>query len=224
MKAIGITKTAAIAVAVLVCAWAFPATAGVADLGLGWQASWDASLDGLVDVNASEVNGVLFIEKSAQFQQGPVNGVFPSIVIQFQQVASPATTSIVIDDEIITNSTGTGWTDFHIGLVDTSGGTVFNPVKTLAAGGTGPIHWTIAPFLQAAFSTDLLSLDIWDGVLPNGANWFPGSGAQDGQLWIDLTPNPNNTASFVLVETPTPEPATLSLLALGGLALIRRRR
>jgi hypothetical protein len=39
----------------------------------------------------------------------------------------------------------------------------------------------------------------------------------------DAGPNPGPTFGFMDVYTNTPEPATMALLAIGGLALIRRR-
>src|SRR5262249_22699186 len=93
-------------------AMTLPTHAGVVALNFGaqvsgWQASWDASLDGLVDIHVNLVNAdTIFIEKSAQFTQGPVNGIFPTIPIVFQQVGASNITHIVIDDEIITNQTG----------------------------------------------------------------------------------------------------------------------
>ena len=222
-------KTATIAVAVVVFALAaLPAPAAVMNLGAGWQASWDASLDDLVDVNASVKGDTLFIQKFCDFWEGPVDGVIPPILIQFQQIAPSAARHIVIDDEMLTNSTGVTWTDFHIELVDPSGGTVFDPVKTAASGGPLPIGFSIYPFQIAVFSGDLKKLDIWGGEVPSGMAWWPGDGAFDGQLWINVTPGPNNSGSFVLVEQPTttgiPEPATMALLALGGLALLKRKR
>lgn len=206
--------------------WAvLPAQATIVDIGGGWQAVWDDSLYSTVDINPSGVVGdAVFIQKSAEFTQGPVGGIFPSIPILFQQTAYPAATSIVIDDEIIKNSTGADWTDFHFDILNGSDA-VFDEAATAASGGPLPIGFYIAPFTEAAFTPDLMRLDIWGGVLGDGETWFPGNGALDGQLWIDVVPKQNEPYTvFTLKETPTPEPATLSLLVLGGLALIRRSR
>jgi hypothetical protein len=201
------------------------ASAGSVVIGGGWQASWHPDLDPFVDINPVTVVGdAVFIQKSAEFTQGPVGGVFPSIPIVFEQIAYPAATSIVIDDEIIKNSTSFPWDDFHIDLLN-GPDVAFDPAATAASGGGGPIGWTIDPFLQAAFTPDLTRLDIWDGVVPAGGLWFPGDGLTNGQLWIDVVPKENEPyTTFILKETPTPEPATMALLAMGGLALIRRRK
>jgi hypothetical protein len=208
---------------------AMPAGAGIVALGGGWQASWDSSLDPYVDINPLLVaNNAIFIQKSAQFIQGPVNGVVPSIPIVFQQVAPSEIEFIVIDDEIITNSTGVDWVDFHIDLLD-GGDAWFDPVRTAQSGGGGPIGFTIAPFTLAAFTTSQ-RLDIWGGVVGAGQVWYPGDQATDGQLWIGVNSPPPTTGAFrgqlfVLKETPTiPEPATVVLLALGGLLAANRRR
>ena len=216
---------------VLACALvAVSAQAGMVDLGSGWQATWDNSLDGLVDINVGatvDIGGgelAIFIQKSAEFTQGPVGGVFPTIPIQFQQTAFPAAAHIVIDDEIITNSTGVDWTDFHMDLLD-GGDVAFDPVRTAASGGGPPIGFFISPFTNATFSGDLMRLDIDGGVVPDGGVWFPGDGATTGQLWIDMTVATEAPfTTFVLKETPTPEPASMMLVLLGAGAMALQRR
>jgi len=197
--------------------------------GSGWRATWDSSLDGLVQIIASDctqiANGRVFIEKSAEFTQGPSpSGVFPTIAITFTQTAVTNVTRIIIEDEIITNSTGSPWTDFHMDLID-SGDAVFDVAATAASGGPGPIGFSIAPFTQAGFTNGNTRLDIFGGVVANGTQWFPGGGALDGELHIAVNPHAQAPFTvFSLKETPTPEPASLMLLTLGAMATLRRRR
>lgn len=201
------------------------AHAGTVNIGGGWQASWDDSLDGLVQIIPQGVVGdTVLIQKSAEFTQGPDQfGLFPSIPITFTQKEPDAVPNIGILDEIITNSTGVDWTDFHMILVD-GGDAAFDPNATMNSGGDPPIGWTIAPFTQAAFSDNNMRLDIYGGVVPNGSQWFPGNGISDGTLFIKTVPHEQAPFTvFTLKETPTPEPGTLAALLLGGLLLRRRR-
>lgn len=199
--------------------------------GSGWQAQWAPSLDPYVQIVFDSFDGsTLYIQKAAQFIQGPGPGGFPSIPIQFQQIAFPAATRIVINDESIFNSTGVAWTDFHFELVD-SGDAVFNPALTNAsAGGSG---FNTSPFDNQSFGAGNTTFDVngfglgpggTDAIVPNNSGWFPGSGASDGQLYIDVTVRAQQPYTvFTLKETPTPEPATLALLLLGSAMLWRRR-
>lgn len=200
--------------------------AGTVDLGSGWQASWDVSLDGSVNVETLlSTDDTLVIKKTATFTQGPEGGVFPSIPIVFRQIAVQAATSIVIDNEVLTNATCVPWMDFHFDLLD-DGDAVFDPQATANSGGPAPIGWRIDPFTSAAFAANNVRLDVWGGVVDCNQQWWPGMGTDGGQLWIDVTPGsePTDYTLFTLKETPTPEPGVLSLLALGGAVLLRRRR
>ena len=199
-----------------------PASAGMVDLGGGWQASWDAALAGLVMVNAVEVRGdALFIQKSAEFKDPPVAGAFSPLEILFEQTDPDAVSHVVIDDEIIANSCGTDWTDFTFGV---DAPAVFDPAATANSGGAGPIGFTIAPFTTGVFGAGDTRLDVTGGTVPDGGLWFPGNGITDGQLWINITLDPQGGTSWTLIETPVPEPATLGLLAAGGGLLLARRR
>ena len=207
----------------LACVGATPAAAGVVDLGGGWEASWDASLDNLVTFETVDIAGdVLIVQKTARFTQPPVGVMFPSIPIVFRQVAWPAATQIVIDSESIQNSTGVDWTDFHLILL--GGNAVFDPVSTANSGGPAPIGWKIDPFAQAAFDANLKRLDIWGGLVPDGGLWQPGIDPAGGGLWINAFPNPDVFTSFTLKETPTPEPAAMVLLASGGAVILLSKR
>src|SRR6185503_2307789 len=122
------------AVAVCVAALSLGASANagltIVNIGGGWQAEFD-ELNGLVDVNPVDVNlglSASFIQKSAEFTSlSPIN-------ITFRQIAANAVSNIVIDDEIITNSTGVTWTDFHMDLTGNAN-VAFDPAATAASGG-----------------------------------------------------------------------------------------
>lgn len=220
----GTSRSVAISAVLLGFGVSGSALGGFVDIGGGWAAEWDNSLDGLVDVVSNGVVGdAVFIQKAAQFTQGSQGGVFPSIPIVFRQIAADAVSHIVIDDEIIGNFTGETWTGFQMQLVD-GGDAVFDPELTQQSGGGGPIGFTIDPFTTANFSDGDTRLTIGGGVLEDGQLWFPGDGATDGQLWIDVVPQPGEPFTiFTLKETPIPAPATLALLALAGLGSRRRR-
>lgn len=191
--------------------FAMTASAGVVILGnSGWQASWDDALGSRVDINVDAVTGqAVLIEKAAEFTS------FAPIDITFTQIAANAVGQIIINDEILTNSTGSPWTDFHMALSGNDSA-VFNAAATNASG------FSIAPFTNLAFAPNGKSLDLTGGVVPNGGVYFPG--ATQGELYINVTPNTFQPfASFTLREFPTPEPTTLSLLAIGAAAFFRRR-
>ncbi len=199
-----------------------PAAAAVVSLGGGWQASWDPSWDAMVHLQTVSLDGdVLIISKTAEFTQPPVNGIFPPIPITFMQISDVAAKYIVIENEAILNDTGVDWTDFHIDLL--GGNAVFDSGLTARSGGPDPIGWDIAPFAKAAFTATLKRLDIWDGVVQAGQVWWPGGGPTGGQLWLQVFPDSEVHALFTLKEAPTPEPATLCLLALGSASLLIRR-
>lgn len=215
-----------------------PATAATVALGTsGWQASWDGTLDPFVGVTADSVTTTtVFIEITKEFTQAPGPGGIPPIPITFTQVDVNAVGQIAINDEIITNSTGVDWTDYHWELLD-GGDAVFNPFLTNAsAGGDG---FATDPFNNQAFG--LGNLAFWadgfglgpggtDAIVPDGGFYFPGDGAFDGELYIDVVTGDGSPedpfTTFTLKQFPTfaPEPSALSLLAVGFVGLLIRRR
>jgi hypothetical protein len=192
----------------------------------GWQAVIADAQAPFVDVvTDGQTTDTLFIEKAAEFFGPAQNGVLPPVDIVFQQVAPSTITHIVIDNEIITNSTGSNWLDFHFEIIGS--GAAFNPAATLVSGGPPPIGFTIAPFTTAAFGPGNLSLDIGGGVVPNGSQWFPGDApGGDGSLVIDVVSSPAPPfTSWTLRERPTiPEPSVLGGASVAALALAARKR
>jgi hypothetical protein len=208
-------------VAILVTAGVFAqsARAGGIVLGGGWRADWDPSLDGNVSLVVDSVDaGAVHIQKFAQFTSPPgPGGIFAPIVITFSQIAAGAVPSIVIEDEAVTNQTGVPWQDFHFDVVD-SGDAVFDPIASAG--------FTVAPFSTKIFSNGNMTLDVFGGVVPDGATWFPGTAPNgDGALVINL--NPHAQAPFMVFsfkERPTvPEPASATILVAGAGLLLRRR-
>ena len=82
---------------------------------------------------------------------------------------------------------------------------------------------------MASFTAGFDRLDMMGGVVPDGGTWTPGAGVDPdgGRLFIDVVPNSDPggiLTSFAFKETPTPEPAGLALMLLGGAAMLARRR
>lgn len=193
----------------------------------GWAATYD---DSWIPYLSLVVDGVdedaVYLQKSAEFAMPPVGGNFPPIPIQFHQIAWPAVAQIVFCDEIITNSTGYDWTDFHWQLLD-GPDAVFNADLTFASG------FFTSPFDNQAFNETctMFSVDGFglgeggsDAIIPDGGVWFPGNGATNGELYIDVLPHEEEPYTvFTLKEIPTPEPASAVLLG-ASLALLASRR
>src|SRR5690349_7521156 len=178
--------------------------AGVTVLGdSGWQARWDNSVNGQVDIDFIEVVGnTVFIQKSAEFKDPAVNGSFAPIVITMEQIGASTINRFVMDDEIITNSTGSTWTGFMM-KANNNPNVHFNPEATLASGGPGPIGFSIAPFTTAVYENDNKVLNISGGLLTSGDIWYPGIAANGGQLVVDVQSGGiGDFQSFHLTEKP----------------------
>ena len=205
------------------------AHAATVDIGGGWSASWPDSLNPYVEivplgVEENADGGYVFIRKEAIFIQGPQLGVFPSIPITFQQTQVDAYEFIVIEEEIIENQTGVPWSDFHM-LLEEVGDAAFDPVRTAASGGPATLGFDVSPFTSHSFTPINTLLNLEGGEVANGATWTPGAGLDGGALFIDVVPNsePDSLTTFTLKETPTPEPAAVTLMLLGGAAVLARR-
>ncbi len=172
------------------------------------------------DVLVLEI-GKIFKGSLGQFNE------MPSVVMMFEQITNDAPDKIVINDEAIVNNTTADWIDFHYILMGTEAS--FNRAETFpsATGGNPDWDFDIAPFKQYSWrknpqaGTEQLSL--FDGVVPQGHTFFPGS--PEGSLVIDVDLSGPQFVSFMFKEIPSiPEPATLLLLMLGGAVLTVHRR
>jgi len=224
----------ALSFAVLAFLFAAPSQAAVVQVPLdfggdssGWIAEYEEN-GGMLQIVVDGVQSDrVIIQKIAEFQSPPVNGVFPPIVVTFKQVAADAVELIVINDEVLSNSTGVDWTDFHMQIVDSGDAWFDVPLTDASNGGNG---FSIAPFTQSNFSPagpNPTVFDMFDGTVPDGFTFVPG-GAPDGELYIRT--NTHAVAPFTifsLKEFPTiiPEPSTLLLVLFGSslIGLGRRR-
>jgi len=186
----------------------------------GWEAALPDNVDAGILVDAENGKFVL-IEIIKTFTAPPEGGVFPGISIDFTQVSSDADTValIVLNDEIITNNTGFDWTDYHWRL---EGPAAFNINATVSSG------FDISPFAntdwtpKAGWSANYASaLNVDGGTMAGGSTYLPGVDA--GVLVIEVDLSEPDAAGFTLTQTPTPEPATMVLLA-AGLPFLRLRR
>lgn len=175
----------------------------------GWTASWDNALDPVLDVNVDGVTAdAVYIEKIAQFNS------LASINIIFTQISQNAVSNIVINDEVITNTSGVAWTDFHMDLQGASN-VAFDPAASAG--------FTVNPFTSSSFTNSNQTFNAFNGTVANNGAWFPG--LFGGELWIHVALNASAPTTFVLSETPSvPAPGAVTLLGLAGLMGTRRRR
>lgn len=115
--------------------------------------------------------------------------------------------------ERVENATGVNWTDFHFVLAN------------VAAGWPQPLP----QFADARFVTGQVSSDVFGvpALMTNTQIDFLGGPLVSGSFatfsGIRISHNGAVDGTFYLKEIPTPEPASLGLMLLGGLAMLRRR-
>ena len=181
-------------------------------LDSGWDATYEDNGDiGIpVPVDAIDLtgNGYVVIEIIKTFRDFNT-----PISIKFEQRLADAVDVIRIAEEAVTNLTGVPWTDYHWKLIDVTGGVAFFDT-------TDPGNFSVSPFTNKNLQSDLLEAD--GGVVPAGGLFAPGYGS--GPLYIVTDPAGQQMVNFTLVQYPTPEPATMSVLVLGAAALLIRRR
>lgn len=199
------------------------AAADVIPLGGGWQASVNATSNVGIVVDAVGADFVLIqISKDFKDPPGP-GGVFPPVLIDFQQVDTDANTkpNIIIADETVTNLTGVDWSDFHWAVLDN--GQAWFDVPASAGFDTSPFGNQMFDDPDNVFGDPDKATDLWvdGGIVPNNSSFFPGIAG--GQLAMGIDLSSTNPVSFTLKEFPTPEPTTALLLGVLAAFGLRRR-
>jgi len=206
------------------------------------NSGWSVSIPDLVTLGVSvdkvyktgaQSGWYVSIQVSKVFNAAPdEDGVFPPIWLTFKQTSADAQTAphIRIVDESITNDTGVAWTDFHWVLFK-MGYASFNETASNVYAGGPPIPsgvFEVYPFTNYQWDSTtnptVHELSVWGGTVSDGSTWYPGM-LSSGHLQIDVD-LANAPANFVfkLKEIPTPEPATVCLIAMGGIGVLLRRR
>lgn len=125
--------------------------------------------------------------------------------IEVSETRSPTPISL---QKMVDNDTGFFWTAFQMKLSPISGATISNVVPQ-----ANPAFNTVTVTDQGGGSW----LVYWE-MPPDGTGVEPGE-----NVTLDVDFEIDGSIAFNIVQTPIPEPASLGLLALGGLVLLRRK-
>jgi hypothetical protein len=122
--------------------------------------------------------------------------------------------------EDVENDTTFAWTDYHIDFGMTKSFTILSA--------TAPSSWTITTITQPVANQPLPGNPPGPGTGWVGeVDYYQGTGSpitvgNDGTFGLKVVFS--GSVNFYTADTPTPEPATIGLLGLGALALLRKRR
>lgn len=213
----------------------------------GWNVYLESNGFGTVDLFDFGVDREnIWIELDKDFTGGFTrNGTGDSIIVRFTLVdpcQADFRPNIVIRDERILNETGVTWHDFHIALGLRIPGPdqpsyqkwgfdpdwIFtpsddNPFEDIAFQGSPWLGTPYGNYERTPTQLNMYNATGTPGLEPDG-QYHPLGGSDAGSLRI-VTRDMQQGDYFILKEWPTtPEPATMSMLVLGGLALLRRKR
>jgi hypothetical protein len=155
----------------------------------------------------ARLNNMTFVVKDNEDQQSKLD------VVVMEWGGSAPTGSVLYRTGPVKPTTDRNWTNLNVSLGNTL---VHADTQYVAIVTTTPYMDNIQNNAMAAFAWDNYSDgSCWFHTAfgPNeelGTNWWQSAGA------VDL--------GVIINYTPIPEPATMAMLAMGGVAIIRRRR
>ena len=201
---------------------AYPVVVQLGDSG--WSAAVNEDWDiGVVVDDMTEEAVIIQIVK--RFVGEPDEfGLMPAMYVEFIKNSDLAVGQIIITDEFVTNDTSEDWIDYHIELAVS----IFDPEAgfALASDPSGDQFATVVLSGSNGHNGLPTKFDFYDGLVLNNPedqdDFRPGWAS--GAMIIVADPEMQVGQRILLKEYPTiPEPATLGLLLLGGLVLLRRR-
>jgi hypothetical protein len=223
----------------------YPLANGTFDTG--WTVELMGQFDGEISLfyfTAPEITGangsiqlqqatrlVVELDKTFRSRVFDDSGIGQVAAVKFTLVNPDApnfTPVFTIHDEKINNSTGLPWTDFHMqigwDLNAETPGAWFNPDHIFSAPGTAA-----NPFKSVEFGTKIVNgqtyndqVNFFNGVMAPSDQYYTFGG--DGS-YVQIDTLMAKGQYFILKEYPTiPEPATISILLLGGMFMTNRFR
>lgn len=196
----------------------------------GWSIVVTAESVGGGSVGVASVYGVsndaVTIELDKTFNHRFDGQYYEPVSIQFLKTSADAVSNIVINDEYVINETGTEWFDFHMTLVSAQA-----PMAGFNSNYSPDGHQLEDVYYSNNVGYNGLPIELnfedtdGHGVLSGvfGYDVFQ-PGYDSGKIVIVTNPNMQIGDSFVLREVPTPEPMTVFLLGMGGLAILKKKK
>lgn len=196
----------------------------------GWALIVNSAMQPASVAYVHEDQGALAIALNKTFDR-PLNelGFFSPLTIEFMKISANATSNIIIDSEYVVNATGVEWSGFDMQLMVNMNNPQagFNPVTV-----DGGLLENVSYSNLMGYNSQPILLSFHNSQGNGVLSGIPGDddaflpGLVVGSIQINFNPNLAVGSRVALMEIPTvmPEPATVMMLGLGGLAILKKRK